>query len=161
MEFLSRLSRNINHGVELFVFVMGLSMALIVVVQVFFRYVLNHSLFWSEELARYLLVWLTFLGTSSAYFRHVHPGVDIIYSRMPEKMKHISAIMVHLVCMGVFGIMIVYGCQFAWFVRFQISPALSLPKWIISGIIPVSGLVLMLHAFVFFMDELKRCKIDS
>ena len=156
MKLLSILSKNINQGVEFLLFTMGFGMALIVVIQVFCRYVLNHSLFWSEELARYLLIWLTFLGTSSAYFRHVHPGVDVIYSRMPEKIKKISSIMVHLVCLGIFGIMIIYGSQFAWFVRFQISPALSLPKWIIAGIIPISGLVLMLHGLVFLMDELRK-----
>lgn len=160
MKFLSRLSKNINQAVEFLVFAMGLTMTLIVAIQVFFRYILNHSLFWSEELARYLLIWLTFLGTSSAYFRHVHPGVDIIYSQMPEKLKHISAIMVHLVCIGIFSIMIIFGSQFAWFVRFQISPALSLPKWIIASIIPISGLVLMVHGFVFLADEFKG-KNDS
>ena len=158
MKFLSRLSKSINQSVEILVFAMGLTMTLIVVIQVFFRYILNHSLFWSEELARYLLIWLTFLGASSAYFRHVHPGVDIIYSQMPEKLKHISAIIAHLVCIGIFGIMIIFGFQFAWFVRFQISPALSLPKWIIASIIPVSGLILMLHGFVFFVDEFKKKK---
>jgi len=161
VEFLGRLSKNINQAVEFLMFAMGFTMALIVVIQVFCRYVLNHSLFWSEELARYLLIWLTFLGASSAYFRKVHPGVDVIYSRMSPKMKHISAIIVHIVCMGIFGIMIVYGFQFAWFVRFQISPALNLPKWIIAGIIPVSGLLLMLHGVVFLLDEFKRNKNDS
>ncbi|MDM8536299.1 TRAP transporter small permease subunit, partial [Desulfobacterales bacterium HSG17] len=61
----------------------------------------------------------------------------------------------------IFGIMIVSGSQFAWFVRFQISPALSLPKWIIAGIIPVSGLVLLLHSLVFLMDEFKGVKNDT
>ncbi|QTA79749.1 TRAP transporter small membrane protein, DctQ-like [Desulfonema limicola] len=161
MKLLGRLSKNINQGVEFLIFLMGFSMALIVVIQVFFRYVLNYSLFWSEELARYLLIWLTFLGTSSAYFRHVHPGVDFIYSRMPQKLKYISAILVHIISICIFGIMIVFGSQFAWFVRLQISPALSLPKWIIAGIIPVSGFILILHGFVFLIDEFKRLKNDS
>lgn len=161
MKFLRIISKNINLGVEFSIFAMGITMALVVVIQVFFRYVLNHSLFWSEELARYLLIWLTFLGTSSAYFRHVHPGVDILYSRMPVKLKHLSAILVHLVSICIFGVMIVFGVKFAWFVRFQISPALSLPKWIIAGIIPVSGLVLMIHAIVFLGDEFKGINNDS
>ena len=134
-------------------------MSIIVAVQVFCRYVLNHSLFWSEELARYLLVWLTFLGASVAYYRNVHPGIDVIYARMPNSIQKITAITVHLVSMTLFGIMIIFGAKFSYFVRLQISPALNLPKWLIFTIIPISGLILMLHSLTFFLNELKgKCR---
>ena len=94
MSFLEKLSRSINRWIEFFLFGLGLSMSIIIAVQVFCRYVLNHSLFWSEELARYLLVWLTFLGASVAYYRNVHPGIDVIYARMPNSIQKITAITV-------------------------------------------------------------------
>ena len=155
MSVLEKLSRSINRWIELFLFGLGLSMSIIVAVQVFCRYVLNHSLFWSEELARYLLVWLTFLGASVAYYRNVHPGIDVIYARMPNSIQKITAITVHLVSMTLFGIMIIFGAKFSYFVRLQISPALNLPKWLIFTIIPISGLILMLHSLTFFLNELK------
>lgn len=62
MDALERISRSVNHWVEYVLFGLGFTMSVVVAVQVFFRYALNHSLFWSEELARYILVWLTFLG---------------------------------------------------------------------------------------------------
>jgi TRAP-type C4-dicarboxylate transport system permease small subunit len=52
-------------------------------------------------------------------------------------------------------VMIFYGCQFAYFVRLQISPALVLPKWMIYSIVPFSGGVLMLHGLAFFVKDLK------
>ncbi len=70
---LEKLSRFINRWVEFSLFGLGFTMTLIVAVQVFCRYVLNNSLFWAEELSRYLLAWLTFLGASVAYRRNVHP----------------------------------------------------------------------------------------
>ena len=45
--------------------------------------------------------------------------------------------------------MIVYGWQFAHFVRLQVSPALYLPKWIPHSIIPLSGAILALHTLAF------------
>lgn len=159
MSVLEKLSRSINRWIEFFLFGLGLSMSIIVAVQVFCRYVLNHSLFWSEELARYLLVWLTFLGASVAYYRNVHPGIDVIYARMPNSIQKITAITVHLVSMTLFGIMIIFGAKFSYFVRLQISPALNLPKWLIFTIIPISGLILMLHSLTFFLNELKgKCR---
>jgi TRAP-type C4-dicarboxylate transport system permease small subunit len=136
-------------------------MAIIVAVQVFFRYVLNQSLFWSEELARFLLVWLTFLGASVAYFRKANPGVDVLYARMPPYLRRGSAILIHLSSIGLFLVMVYYGYRFAYFVRLQISPALNLPKWIILSIIPVSGSILTVHGLAFLLDELKRGDSDD
>ena len=136
-------------------------MAIVVAAQVFFRYVLNRSLFWSEELARYLLVWLTFLGASVAYHRKLHPGIDVVYAKMPELLRKISAIVVHLASMGLFGVMIVYGYKFSYFVRLQITSALSLPKWIIFSIIPLSGLILLIHALAFLISDVKGSNHDG
>ena len=161
MRVLEKLSRSINHWVEYMLFALGISMALIVANQVFFRYALNQSLFWSEELARYLLVWLTFLGATVAYRRKVHPGIDVLFARMAPAMQKASAVLTHVASMALFAVMILYGYQFAYFVRLQISPALYLPKWIILSIIPLSGVILMIHGVTFLLNELKRGGRDN
>jgi TRAP-type C4-dicarboxylate transport system permease small subunit len=51
--------------------------------------------------------------------------------------------------------MIVSGAQFAWFVRLQITPALSLPKWIILSIIPLAGLLFLIHGMFFLIRTLE------
>jgi len=150
----------INQWIEYLLFGMGFTMALIVAVQVFCRYVLNQSLFWSEELARFLLVWLTFLGASTAYYRKVNPGIDFLYLRLPPFLRKISSIFTHLASMALFIVMVIYGYQFAWFVRLQISPALQIPKWIIMSIIPISGIILTVHALAFLFAELKADSHD-
>ncbi len=155
-ESIDKTSQTLNRCTEFLLFVLGISMALIVALQVFFRYVLNHSLFWSEELARFLLVWLSFLGASSAYRRGVHPGVDVFFVRMPLTLQKALRILVHMVSLALFGIMIFFGCKFAWFVRSQISPALLMPKWIIMGIIPVSGILFAVHGLAFLLSEFRR-----
>jgi TRAP-type C4-dicarboxylate transport system permease small subunit len=136
-------------------------MAVIVAVQVFSRYMLNRSLFWSEELARFLLVWLTFLGASVAYYRKANPGIDVLYARMAPALRRATALLIHLVSIGLFSVMVFYGFEFAYFVRLQISPALNLPKWIVMSIIPASGSILLVHAVGFFLEELKRGRLDD
>ncbi len=148
----------LNLAVEYLLFGLGLSMALVVAIQVFFRYVLNASLFWSEELARYMLVWLSFFGATVAYYRNLHPGVDALTSRLSPEKKRLTKLMVHLVCMGLALVMIFSGTQFAWFVRAQISPALGLPKWIILAVIPASGIIFFLYGLAFFLKTAGECK---
>ena len=82
---LERISTACNRCAEYLLLLLGLSMTATVILQVFSRYILNHSLFWSEELARYLLVWLTFIGATVAYHRNMHPGVDFLFKRLDRK----------------------------------------------------------------------------
>ncbi len=98
---------------------------------------------------------MTFLGASCAYYRKVNPGVDFLYAKMPTLLKKISAVLTHLVSMALFLVMILYGYQFAYFIRLQISPALQIPKWVVLSIIPVSGAILLFHAVTFLIAELK------
>ncbi|MFC1531753.1 TRAP transporter small permease [Thermodesulfobacteriota bacterium] len=161
MRLIERLSDSINHWVEYSLFVLGFTMALIVAIQVFSRYVLNESLFWSEELARFLLVWLTFLGATVAYRRKVHPGIDVLYARMPPGVKKAFTLLIHFISIALFTVMIYYGYQFAYFVRSQISPALQLPKWVVFSIIPVSGLIFMIHLSALILREFHRGRHDN
>lgn len=156
MFFIGKISLHCNRITEKSLLLLGLLMAVIVMLQVFCRYLLNHSLFWSEELARYLLVWLTFLGASVAYYRDMHPGVDVIYSRLPEAWKRSSRILVTVLSLLFFLVMIWYGTRFAYFVRLQTTPALSLPKWTIFSVIPLSGLLLFIHGCAKLAGEFRK-----
>ncbi len=155
MSPLEKVSSFINKAIEYLLFGMGLSMTFVVALQVFFRYVLNQSLFWTEELARYMLVWLSFLGATVAYHRGVHPGIDVIFVKAPPGMRKAFALLVHAASMGLFVVMVVYGYQFAYFVRLQITPALGLPKWVIMSIIPLSGAVFILHCLTLLLKTLR------
>lgn len=84
---INKASFRLNQWVEYLLFTLGFSMTALVAVQVFCRYVLNESLFWSEELSRFFLVWLTFLGASCAYYHKVNPGVDFLYIKMSASLQ--------------------------------------------------------------------------
>ena len=153
---IDRFSRRTNTVIEQSLLGLGILMIGVVAAQVFFRYVLNHSLFWSEELARYILVWLTFLGASVAYRRGVHPRIDLFASRLGTHGARAIHIGAHLVAMAFFSVLVIYGAQFAYFVRLQISPALQIPKWIVMLVLPISGMVMILHAVAAIVSDLRE-----
>jgi len=144
-----RLSMFCNRWAEYLLLALGLSMSVTVILQIFFRYILNDSLFWSEELARFLLVWLTFVGATVAYRRNMHPGVDVLFKRLDRSRRHQLQRIVNLLCLLFFAVLIWYGVHFAFFIRAQTTPALGLPKWLVFSIIPISGLLFSLHAAAF------------
>ncbi len=68
----------------------GCAFALIValtIAQVFFRFALDSPLIWSEELARLLLVWVTFVGAAVVAWDGSHLNVDVVFARLPARLK--------------------------------------------------------------------------
>jgi TRAP-type transport system small permease protein len=130
---------------EILLCIIGSTMALLIGVQVISRYVLNYSLFWSEEVGRICLVWITFLGGSAAYRRHAHIGIDFFVNRLPSRLKHASQILVVMASMVFFTVLIAYGSVFVWFVSGQKTAALGLPTALPYLIIPVAGALFFLH----------------
>jgi TRAP-type C4-dicarboxylate transport system permease small subunit len=59
-------------------------MGLVLLAQVFFRYALNAPLIWSEELARYLLVWITFLGIHHGIRHRTHIEMGYFFAKLPR-----------------------------------------------------------------------------
>ena len=82
-------------------------MSIIIVVQVFFRYVLQNSLQWSEEIARYMFIWLIYIGISYGVKMDKHIAVDAVYSFLPKKAKPFYALIGYVIFL-VFAIIVVY-----------------------------------------------------
>ena len=118
-------------------------MSAIIVAQVFFRYVLNNSLSWSEELARYLFIWTIYIGISYGVKMDKHVAVDAVYSYMPKGVKKYYAMIAYALFL-LFAAAIVYygvtvvGMQIS---SGQVSPAMGLPMQYVYGA-PVVGMVL-------------------
>ncbi len=105
---------------------------------------------WTEELARFLLIWTALLGAALAFQRGAHLGVDFLVARFhPDTRKAVRWIG-HLLVLVFAGLVLVKG---GWtlvataLASGQVTPALGLKKWIIYAVIPVAGLFVILFTF--------------
>jgi TRAP-type C4-dicarboxylate transport system permease small subunit len=149
--WLSRWSSRINRGVEALLAALALGMALLTAAQVFFRYALNNSIFWSEEVGRMLLVWLSFLGATAAYWRGAHIGIGFVVERLPRGLQRGSQGLVLVLSLAFFAVLTLAGGWFVWFVAGQKTPALGLPKSIPYLVMPISGMVFLIHGLNRFL----------
>lgn len=122
------------------------AMFLVVVAQVFFRYVLNASLVWAEEAARYLLVLTTFLGASVAMRRGGHIAVRLFVDWMPAPARRAVELFAHAVSCLVYAVLIWHGGALARENFTQASPAIGLPLGGLYLMIPLAGALLALEA---------------
>ena len=85
---LRRFNAVVNRALEGFLIVGFVAMTLVIFLQVIFRYFLLQSLSWSEEVARYLFVWLTFLGASVVARSQSHITVESVVNAIkPESLR--------------------------------------------------------------------------
>jgi TRAP-type C4-dicarboxylate transport system permease small subunit len=147
-------STALNALCEVVLVLCGGGMALVIGVQVFFRYALNDSLFWSEELGRVLLVWLTFCGASVAYRRGAHIGVDTLVERLGARGRRVAGIAAQAVALVFFLGMVHGSWRLMPLLGFQTMPALGLGKQIPFAVVPASFAVLAVHALALMLDEL-------
>ena len=132
-----------EHLEKIFCVIFLALMSIIIVLQVFFRYVLNNSLSWSEELARYLFIWMIYIGISYGVKLDKHICVDAVYTFMPKSIKRGYAIVAYLLFLA-FAVFIVYygimvvGMQIS---SGQVSPAMGLPTQDVYAA-PAVGMIL-------------------
>ncbi|WP_172961560.1 TRAP transporter small permease [Desulfovibrio ferrophilus] len=133
---------------------LGAGMVLVIGLQVFFRYALNDSLFWSEELGRMFLVWLTFIGATVAYRRGAHIGVDVVTSRLGSGTRRAVAVLTLTASLVFFVASAWGGWKLLGLLGFQTMPALGLSKQIPFAVVPFSFVVLTVHGLSLLLDEL-------
>lgn len=142
---LSRLSLGLNHMAERICCVVLLTMTLVVALQVFCRYLLGASLPWSEEFARYSLVWITFLGGSIALKKRAHMGLQTLLDALPPKARNLIETITLIAILGFLSIVTLKGIQLAFFNMAQHSPAMGLPVGIVYLAVPTGSLLMLVH----------------
>ncbi len=149
-------SYGLNKGAEYVLVGLLAGISLLIFVQVVFRYGFNHSLFWSEEVGRYTLVWITFIGASVGFKRKNHVGVDFLYKAFNDHVKLVLTLFSDMVVLVLAFILTFYGIRLAKFVRLQTSAALMLSMSIPYSAIWVGGLLTFFHSLAFLVDDVEK-----
>ncbi|QZY53803.1 TRAP transporter small permease [Crassaminicella profunda] len=139
----------LNRMEEIFCGTALLATTIILFVNVVLRYVFESSTSWAEELVKYLMIWITFIGASICVRRGAHVSIDFFYEYLSIKNKKIVAIIIHGIGFIFSCMMIFYGIKVINFIfnMGQVSPALQIPMWIPYLAIPL-GFVLMAIGFI-------------
>ena len=123
--------------------------------QVLFRFVFKLPLAWSEELAVYCLVWITFLGAAYALSLKAHIGVDFFVERFPTSMKKFFLILAAIASFSFYIILIVQGFDLVQQSLKQLSPVMRIPMGWIYSVIPISGFFLIINLIHLLAKDLK------
>lgn len=115
------------------------------------RYVFGHQAGWTEELARFLLIWIGVLGTAYASGRRMHLAIDLISDKLPANQERVRTQLVNfLIVFFVVCVFIIGGSRLIYISHTlgQTSPALKLPMSIVYGVLPLSGFLILFYKLV-------------
>lgn len=133
---------------------MGL-MLVAVLWQVFTRYVMGSASTFTEELARYLLIWIGLLGAAYISGRNMHLAIDLLPTRLTGRKKQWLLAFINVIII-VFAVtaFIIGGGQLVYvsYILGQTSPALDIPLAYIYMILPLSGLLVVYYKVLDLME---------
>lgn len=115
-----------------------------------------------EELSRFLLVWVTFLGTVITYKDNGHIGVKFFVNMFPENIKNLILKFSKMfdICFGI--VLIYFGFLMSRLTMRQISLQMGIRIGLVYMVIPVSGLLLLVHIIEkLFNDDVEKNVIED
>lgn len=160
---MGRLNKSLNQIEECLAVTTLLGASLLIFIQVVLRYLFNESIFWSEEAARYLIIWCIFIGSSIAVREKAHATVDAIVVILPTNFKKLFFIMANLAGIAFCIILIWSGTLVVSNVLNygNVTPTLGISMAVPYLAVPVGGALMLYRFSQLLIDDIKNLKPDN
>ncbi|TPJ14377.1 TRAP transporter small permease [Mesorhizobium sp. B2-7-3] len=147
----------IEHHVEDWLaFAIFWGMAIIVFLQFFTRYVLNNSLAWTEEIARYLLMIITFVGAAIAMRRGTHISVEVAHMFLPAPAVRVLNFIIDVLVIGFVGLLCWFSIAITRLMQIQTMTVFPWPMSIVYGGIAIGCFLMLWRAAGRFLAGARR-----
>lgn len=160
---LSSIKNRIDFILKWAVIIIMAAMTINVLWQVMSRFILSEPSSFTEELARYMLVWLGILGASYVAGQKMHLAVDLLATKLSLKYKSILEILIQFfVFVFALFVMVIGGIRLVSITLTlnQISAALQIKLGFVYIVLPISGLIMMFYSYYYIIEELNKIRIN-
>ncbi|MEG3753213.1 TRAP transporter small permease [Psychromonas arctica] len=125
--------------------------------QVFSRYVLNDPSNWTDELSRYIMVWLGLLGGSYLFGAKGHLAITLLDNYLKGKSHIALQLLINAICFSFVSLaMLKGGLALMERTTQQLSPALQLPMSTVYSILPISAVIILIYLALNTLDLFKN-----
>ncbi|MEP1487628.1 MAG: TRAP transporter small permease [Algibacter sp.] len=134
-----------------------------VLFQVFSRYIIGTSFTWTEEFARFSLIWMTILGAAYLNAKREHLSMDFLYEKFSVANKRKVSILIEVfVLLFALIVMVIGGGNLVYTTLHleQLSGTLRIPLGYVYAIMPFSGLLIMCFS-IYHISNIYKNKINN
>ena len=137
-------------------------MTVLVLIQVFSRYILNSPVAFTEELVRYSLIWTGFIGAAYAFSTREHMSLTLIRDKFTGK-AHTALLVVidGLILLMAIFVFTIGGFKLAVSASREFSALLGIPRSLVYSIAPISGLFIVLAQIINIYEDVTDEKVES
>lgn len=128
---------------------------IVVVMNVFTRYVLKFTYFWAEEIAIGCFVWTIFLGTAAAYREKALIGVEAVVVLLPKKIRKIVEFLVYILLFVLSALMFYFSYTYVASSS-KITAALEVSYAYINSSIIISFGLMSFYSLLFVIESFKK-----
>lgn len=135
------------------------AMTINVLWQVFTRFILQDPSSFTEELARYMLIWIGILGASYVAGQKMHLAIDLLSAKLKDFNKLILDIIIQsFIFLFSLLVMVIGGLRLVeiTLTSNQISAALQIPLGYVYIVLPLSGVLIMFYSLSFIIEDLSN-----
>lgn len=149
------LVRYLNRGTVAITMVFLILMVLLVFMQIVLRIFTGFTFSWTEELARYLMVWVAFLGGGFAFQHGAHMSIEVLVNRFTHNIQSVFKIISLILCLVFYGLLILKGLDFVGTTSSK-SPGLQIPMALVYLAIPIGAFLQLLNVVDVTWQSLKK-----
>lgn len=137
-------------------------MTVLVLIQVFSRYILNSPVAFTEELVRYSLIWTGFIGAAYAFSTREHMSLTLIRDKFIGK-AHTALLVVidGLILLMAIFVFTIGGFKLAVSASREFSALLGIPRSLVYSIAPISGVFIVLAQIINIYEDVTGKKVES
>ena len=137
-------------------------MTLLVLYQVFTRYVLNSPAAFTEELVRYFLIWTGFIGAAYAFITREHMCLVLVRDSLkPEKKRILMTFIDVLILVFAIFVITIGGFKLAMSAQKVFSALLGIPRSLVYAMAPVSGLLIIVAQIINIYEDVTGITIEG
>lgn len=155
LDLLDRVVAGALAVVRLVCIALATALFIVVVAAVVARYVFGQAVSWTEEVPRYLLIWVSFLGAAACVANREHVGFDILFNALPERVRRVLGAAIGVLILGFGWIVLRYGVVFVQEFGGDLMETIPFKNYWYYVAMPVSGALLMLFALKNIVDALQ------
>ena len=159
--FLKTLFEVMDRCINWFLAMLMTGMVVIVSAQVWYRFILNNPLSWSEEASRYLFVWISFMGAAAGVRYQVHLGIDLMEKILPAGSYRIEVIIVNLIIQVFLLIIIYWGFKILGIIQFQESPSMHISMRYPYMAVPVGSIFMFINSVRITVATIQNRSLDK
>lgn len=155
---INRIKTLVDRTIAAFAVTVMIALVVCVVWQVFSRYVLNQPSTMTDELARYLMIWVGLLGAAYTVGAQRHLSIDLFAMMLKGPKQAILNIVINLLIFLFSGLVIVTGglkLIDKTLATSQVSAAMQIPMGYVYVILPLCGAVMMFYALYFIANGVR------